>query len=95
MLGYTYLDIMPCLRCYGSPVGYEAYNARIHLYCYAYDAMAHLRGMRPRMLGYTYLDIMPYLRCYGSPEGYEADDARMHLSKYNAMPKMLRPTCRV
>ena len=47
------------------------------------------------MLGYTYLDIMPYLRCYGSPEGYEADDARMHLSKYNAMPKMLRPTCRV
>ena len=68
VLGCTCLDTV--LR--GSPVGHEAYKARIHLYCYAYDATAHLRGMRPLMLGYTYLDIMPCLRCYGSPAGFEA-----------------------
>ena len=31
MLGYASLDIVLCLQCYRSPVGYEAYKARIQL----------------------------------------------------------------
>ena len=35
MLGYACLDIMLCLQCYDSPVGYEAYKDRIHLSRYS------------------------------------------------------------
>ena len=54
-----------------------------------------IREPSPLTTTYTCLYIMLYLQGYGSPVGCEAYNARIDMSRYNAMPTMLRFTCRV
>ena len=70
MLGYNGLDIMLFLQCYGSPVGCEAYNARIYLSRYnAMPKMLRLtwRGeaykARIHLSRYNAMPTMPQLTC--------------------------------
>ena len=96
MLGYTCLDIMLCLQCYGSPVGYEASDARIHLS--RYNVMPTM--LRGSPVGHEAYKARIHLSRYnamlrGSPVGHEAYRARIRLSRYNTMPTTPRFTGRV
>ena len=64
MLGYTCLYIMLSLQCYGSPVGCEAYNARIDLSRYnAMPTMLQLTNARIDLSRHNAMPTMLRLTC--------------------------------